>query len=294
MVYNGTSCGLNDILYAPHFGLPTVPATLRAILPGFFQCDLDVRDQYLNYKLHKSMQEYSGVDVQGVRSLAAEDASWERPRPERWEHWERNWMGLRDLPYWSLQWQVRLKLVAYGDRRNPANPFHWDHVRLNLPGSPGYRADLPWVMKIRLDGNIAAEIFVYVDDGRAVGHSAELTWRAARCYAATCASLGVQDAARKRTSASRTPGPWAGTFTHTDQDQVCGMVSQEKWGKTQALIRELWVMLEWDSLPLQWLLEIRGFLIYVVRMYPWLTPTSKGCISPWTLGDRGGRHRVSR
>jgi hypothetical protein len=195
MVYNGTSCGLNDILYAPHFGLPTVRATLRAILPGFFQCDLDVQDQFLNYKLHKSMREYSGVDVQGVRSLATEDASWERLRPGRWERWERNWMGLRDSPYRSLQWQVRLKLVVYADRWNPANPFHWDHVRLNLPGSPGYRADLPWVMKIRSDGTIAAEIFVYVDDGRAVGHSAELAWRAARCYAARCAFLGVQDAA---------------------------------------------------------------------------------------------------
>jgi len=225
MVYNGTSCGLNDILYAPHFGLPTVCATLRAILQGFYQCDLDVQDQFPNYKLHRSLREYSGVDVQGVRSLATEDASWEALRPARWERWERNWMGLRDSPYRSLQWQVRLKLVAYGDRRDLANPFHWDHVQLNLPGSPGYRADLPWVMKVRADGTIAAENFVYVDNGWAIGHSAEMAWRAARCYTATCARLGVQDAARKWTSASRTPGPWAGTVTHTDQDQVCGMVS---------------------------------------------------------------------
>ncbi len=63
MVYNGTSCGLNDILYAPHFGLPTIRATLRAILPGFYQCDLDVQDQFPNYKLHRSLREYSGVDV---------------------------------------------------------------------------------------------------------------------------------------------------------------------------------------------------------------------------------------
>ena len=34
MVYNGTSCGLNDVLFAPRFGLPTVWHTLRAILPG--------------------------------------------------------------------------------------------------------------------------------------------------------------------------------------------------------------------------------------------------------------------
>ena len=83
-------------------------------------------------------------------------------------------MGLRDSPYRSLQWQVRLKLVAYGDRRDLANSFHWDHVQLNLSGSPGYQADLPWVMKVRADGTIAAEIFVYVDDGRAIGHSGEM------------------------------------------------------------------------------------------------------------------------
>ena len=192
MVYNGTSCGLNNILYAPHFGLPTIWATLRAILPGFFQCDLDVQDKFLNYKLHKSLWEYSGVDIQGVRSLATEDACWEKLRPARWERWERNWMGLRDSPYRSLQWQVRLKLVVYGDRKNLANPFHWDHVRLNLPGLPGYRADLPWVMKIRADGSIAAEIFVYVDDRRAMGHSAEMAWQAARFYAAMCARRGVE------------------------------------------------------------------------------------------------------
>jgi hypothetical protein len=196
-------------------------------------------------------------------------------------------MGLRDSPYRSLQWQVRLKLVAYGDRKNVTNPFHWDRVVLNLPGSPGYRADLPWVMKIRVDGHIAAEIFVYVDDGRAIGHSAEMAWRVARFYAAMCARLGVQDAARKRTSASRTPGPWAGTVTHTDQDQVCGMVSQEKWDKTQVLIRELDGILARDLLPLQRLLEIRGFLIYVVRTYPWLNPYIKGLhltVDSWRPG----------
>ncbi len=76
--------------------------------------------------------------------------------------------------------------------------------------------------------------------------------------------------------ASRTPSPWAGTVTHTDRDQVCGMVSQEKWEKTQLLIRELRLMLERDFLPLQRLLEIRGFLAYVVRTYSWLNPYIKG------------------
>jgi hypothetical protein len=158
MVYNGTSCGLNNVLYALRFGLPNVRETLRAIMPSFYQCDLDVQDQFLNFKLHKSLQEYSGVDIHGVRSLAYEDASWEVLRPARWEQWERNWMGLRDLPYRSLQWQVRLKLKVYGERQVLTNPFHWDHVKFNLTGSRGYRSDLPWVMKIRADGLLAMEI----------------------------------------------------------------------------------------------------------------------------------------
>ena len=275
MVYNGTSCGLNDILYVPHFGLPTVRKTLGAILPGFHQCDLDVQDQFLNFILHKHMREYSGVDVREVRSVAQEDTEWELSRPGSWECWHRNWMGLRDSPYRSLQWQVRPKLEVYGDRRALSNPFHWDHVELNLPRSRGYRADLPWVMKIRADGFLAAEIFVYVDDGRVVAYSPDLAWRAARAYAACCARLGVQDASWKRTSPSETPGPRAGTVTHTNGGQVCGMVSQEKWEK-KLLIRELSRMLEQDFLPLQRLLVIRGFLIYVVCTYPWLNPYVKG------------------
>jgi hypothetical protein len=64
---------------------------------------------------------------------------------------------------------MRLKLEVCGDRRALDNPFHWEKVVFNLPGSKGYQADLPWVMKIRSDGELAAEVFVYVDDGRAIG-----------------------------------------------------------------------------------------------------------------------------
>ncbi len=101
-------------------------------------------------------------------------------------------MGLRDSPYRSLQWQVRLKLEVYGDRKALGNPYHWDRVEFNLPGSKGYRSVLPWVMKIRADGHLAAENFAYVDDGRATGHSPRLTWAAARAYAAGCSRRGFR------------------------------------------------------------------------------------------------------
>jgi hypothetical protein len=74
-------------------------------------------------------------------------------------------MGLCDSWYRSLQWQVRLKHKVYGDRRLRTNPFYWDRVVMNLPGLMGNRADLPWVMKVRWDGKLAAKVFVYLDDG---------------------------------------------------------------------------------------------------------------------------------
>jgi hypothetical protein len=47
-------------------------------------------------------------------------------------------MGLRDSPYQSLQWLVCLKFEVYRDRKDTANPFNWDRVEFNLPGSRGY------------------------------------------------------------------------------------------------------------------------------------------------------------
>ena len=78
--------------------------------------------------------------------------------------------------------------------------------------------------------------YIYVDDGRATGHSAEACWAAIRRFASICTKLGIQDAARKRTEPSATPGPWAGTVVHTNDGEVVGTVTTEKWGKTKSLI----------------------------------------------------------
>ena len=138
MVYNGTGCGLNASLWAPHFGLPYVTHTTRSLMPGYCQCDLDVGDMFLNFLLHEDLKRMSGVDVRYVRSTDLADADWEATRARLWERWARNWMGLTDSPYRSVQSMVRLKIAAYGDKSDLANPFHWVYVTLNLPGTKGY------------------------------------------------------------------------------------------------------------------------------------------------------------
>jgi hypothetical protein len=150
-------------------------------------------------------------------------------------------------------------------------------VDLNLPGSKGYRADLPWVMKVRWDGELVAEVFVYVENGRPTGPTEFLTWQADRAYGARCTRRGVQDASRKCTSPAQTPGPWAGRVTHTNGGHICGTVSQEKWEKTKHLIAKMADMVEQDYLPLARLLQVWVFLMYAVRTYPWINPYIKVC-----------------
>jgi hypothetical protein len=128
----------------------------------------------------------------------------------------------------------------------------------------GYRANLPWVMKVRWDGELAVEVFIYVDDGQPTGPTEYLAWQAGRAYRAGCTRRGVQDASRKWTLPSQTPGPWTGTVTHTDGGRIRGTVSQEKWEKTKSLITEMTAMVEHGHLPLGRLLQIQSFLMYVV------------------------------
>jgi hypothetical protein len=147
---------------------------------------------------------------------------------------------------------------------------------MNLLWSTGYQADLPWVMKVRWDGELAAKVFVYVDDGRPTGPTEFLTWQAGQAYGAGCTRRGVQDALQKQTSPSQAPGPWAVMVTHMHNGRICGMVSQEKWDKTKRFIQEMGEMVVKDHLPLAWLLQVRGFLMYVVRICPWINPYMKG------------------
>ena len=68
-----------------------------------------------------------------------------------------------------------------------------------MTGMEGCDMLLSWIMKVIPDGNLALEIFCYVDDGRATGHNKEAYWDASHRFASICTRLGVQDAARKRT-----------------------------------------------------------------------------------------------
>ena len=186
-------------------------------------------------------------------------------------------MGLTSSPYQAVQGMLVVKEVILGNRRDSENVFRWDEVRMNLLGSETYDPTLPWVWKIRSeDGKIAADLFIYVDDVRLTGSSAEECRQAGRRTASVANSLGIQDAARKRRFGCQRPGAWAGSVVETSKEGVFDTVSQEKWDKCTRCIGDIVGELNCtQQLNHKELEKKRGFLIYVTRTYLAMVPFLK-------------------
>jgi hypothetical protein len=136
-----------------------------------------------------------------------------------------------------------------------------------------------WVAKVREDGCVAADLFIYMDDLSPTGPDAEECWRVSWKAASICNYLDIQDAPRKRREVSRAPGPWARSMVYTD-DSAAGvriLVSRKKWAKAKRLLETLHELVlgsEWiDHKVLE---RIRGFLVYVDRTYKPLMPFLMG------------------
>ena len=65
-VYNGTSCGLNNVLWSPWFTLPTCGTHLLSVEAGTFLGDVDVGDCWHNFMLHPIIQERVGVNYKNL------------------------------------------------------------------------------------------------------------------------------------------------------------------------------------------------------------------------------------
>ena len=291
VVYDGTASGLNDALWVPSFWLPTSESVVRGLGPSSYMADRDVGDCFLNYQLHHSAVPYTGVDLNPIY----EPGEMEHARTV---HFDRNGMGMKPSPYNSCRMGLVVEEVCKGNRKNTniasdgkeENPFQWDSIRLNLPG-PGYDPSLAWVSKLRKDGQLAADVYTFVDDERLVAPTRELAFQASHVLASKQAYLGIIDSARKVRPPSKTPGAWAGSVIHVvDGLGVCLLVSEEKWLKLKSII-DKWINLLQSGETLlshSDLLSDRGFLVYVTRTYPPMMPYLKGlhlAIEMW----RGGR-----
>ena len=272
MVYDASRSGLNEALWAPNFGLPSVDVLLRGVDEGFWMGDLDIGDMFLNFMLDPKIQEYCGVDL---RPYFQKEGV---PGATLWERWVRCMMGLKVSPYIAIKSMLLACEIMRGDRHDRSNAYAWSKVVLNLPGSPGYDPTRPTVMRVRdSDGKMAAITVSFVDDFRAGGSSEEEGWAVMHSAASRLAYLGIQVAARKTRPPSKTPGAWAGSVVIANERGVAVKVTQEKWDKAKGVVQELKDMrTQGADLDRKRLEQHRGFLVHITNAYPALTPFLKG------------------
>jgi hypothetical protein len=63
MVYNGSSCRLTQVLWAPWFALPIANPLLQTVEMGYWGADNDYKEMFLNFWLHMELRPYCGVDL---------------------------------------------------------------------------------------------------------------------------------------------------------------------------------------------------------------------------------------
>ena len=104
------------------------------------------------------------------------EEEWVNHRSGGWEMWELKMMGLTDSPYHACQAVTWAKCISTGDRLDPNNPFAWNKVVLKLPGADDYDCHRPWMFKQMVDGLLAADLLIYVEDGWQIGPTEDLYW----------------------------------------------------------------------------------------------------------------------
>jgi hypothetical protein len=270
MVYNGTSCGLNDAVFAPWFAMPTIDSHLRAVDVGTFMADCNISEMFLNFMLDPEIRPFAGVNL---TTLFADEAM----SKIFWERWERMLMCFKPSPYCTTRAMRQIEPILKGNRSDPKNVFCWNRIILSLPGSKNYDPSKPWVYKVREHDMIAADLFTYCDDLRPTAPTEEECWEGAHQVCCRLTWFGIQDAPRKRRKASQRPGAWAGSIIHTDRECVTVLVSEAKWMKTKRWIK--WMsdsLRNSDLIDFKELERCRGFLIYVSRTYKPFVPYLRG------------------
>jgi hypothetical protein len=288
VVYDATQCGLNDALWAPNFFLPTVDSILRNASSSTWFGDIDLGEMFLNYALDMDIRMYTGVDVTEVADVAA-------GAKRVLERWTRTLMGLRSSPFVCTQTFAWSEEIIVGDHLEFSNPFYWDKVILNLPGTLEYNPTMPRVYRWNSREKCMACFFgTYIDDIRTGGPTEAACKATSRRVASRINYLGQQDAARKRGQPDQQPRAWAGA-------KCCSLFgkglfvfsTKEKWLKAQTMVNkwsEVLAKEDLDTVSFSELEKDVGFLVHISRTYPAVFPYLKGfynTMNSWRL-DRDG------
>ena len=285
IVFDAGANGLNETVFVPSFSLPNVNSLLRLVNGKTLMSDRDLGEMFHQFQLHEGTMDFAAIDLQPLQLDPTK-------YPHRWMCWCRNLMGFRSSPYNSVRMYLIAEEMIRGDRWDSSNPFHWESLKLNLPGTEAYNPTLPWIAQLRPDGSTASGMTCFVDDQRVVGEGKVRVLEAGHAISTRESYLGLQDALRKLRypEGSRRPGAWAGLNVLIEEDgAVAVTVSQEKWDRLKAICGHWLAELDAGvvNLDFKQLRSDRGFLVYVTQAYPGMKPYLKGfhlSLESWRAG----------
>ncbi|KAI2495940.1 hypothetical protein MHU86_18550 [Fragilaria crotonensis] len=252
VVFDGTSCGLNDTLWAPNFFLPSASSAAMLLTFQTWMSDMDFGEMFHNFPMEEKLRRCSGVEVETKSCGGSRAVSMLR--------WTRLFMGMRPSPYNAVRYYYWGEEFARGDPSLKDNPMGYDSIRLNLPGMSRYDPLKPKVMKWRSDLSVVAgDVLTFVDDVRITGFSKE-----------NCHKVHRHNA-----------GAWTGTIFKITPTVISKSVSQEKWNKGKAMVKGLVAKIEADSddrpvLDRKQLEKETGFLNHLAMTFDVVTPFLKG------------------
>jgi hypothetical protein len=169
MVYSGTSSGTNAHLWAPWFALPTIYALAGALEGGMYMSDSDIEDMFLNFMPEERRTRLAGVDL--MHYVSKGDLPVEGRR--HLIRWNICLMRGNFLSYQTGKCMGHAKNAIMGDPQACLNVFQWKELRLDLSGVEGYGPSLSWAAKVREDGRVTADLFIYMDGMRPTGPDTE-------------------------------------------------------------------------------------------------------------------------
>ena len=287
IVFDGTSCGLNEALWSPNFFLPTSRNASELLSFDSWMADADFSEFFHNFFCDEKIRCYSGVDTSCLSPfLTANPRSplmKSNQKHTEGLRWNRLFMGMKPSPYNAVRSYYWAEEFAKGDLRDSSNPFGFDSFSLNLPGMESYDTlkskSLKWNSSLKMN---AGDVVTFVDDVRIVGSSKEHCRSVHRQFTSRVQYLGIQDAPRKyRPPSQDQAGAWTGTIFKINRNSITKSVSLEKWNKGKDIIDRLHELIidhpfERPVLNRKQLEKHTGFLNHLTMTFDDFTPFLKG------------------
>ena len=125
IVYDGTSCGLNDALWAPNFYLPSSKAAAILLTFSSWLADADFGEMFHNFFMDSKIRKHAGVDLSKLKRGLS------NPTPT--VRWTRLFMGMKSSPYNAVRHYYWGEEFSRGNPKAIENPMGYNQGSIEPP-----------------------------------------------------------------------------------------------------------------------------------------------------------------